>query len=71
MHRLKQIKLAATTALTQSNTVATVANTAANGANTVSVVANTAAAKAWNVVKAVSKALLAIGRVLCLLVQRH
>ena len=58
MHRLKQIKLAATTAMTQSNTVATVANTAANSANTVSVVANTAAAKAWNVVKAVSKALL-------------
>lgn len=58
MHRLKQIKLAATTAMTQSNTVATVANTAANGANTVSTVANTAAAKAWNVVKAVSKALL-------------
>lgn len=58
MHRLKQIKLAATTAMTQSNTVATVANTAANGANTASVVANTAAAKAWNVVKAVSKALL-------------
>lgn len=58
MHRIKQIKLAATTAMTQSNTVATVANTAANGANTVSVVANTAAAKAWNVVKAVSKALL-------------
>lgn len=58
MHRLKQIKLAATTAMTQSNTVATVDNTAANGANTVSTVANTAAAKAWNVVKAVSKALL-------------
>lgn len=58
MHRIKQIKLAATTAMTQSNTVATVANTAANGANTVSVAANTAAAKAWNVVKAVSKALL-------------
>lgn len=58
MHRIKQIKLAATTAMTQSNTVATVANTAANGANTVSTVANTAAAKAWNVVKAVSKALL-------------
>lgn len=58
MHRIKQIKLAATTAMTQSNTVATVANTAATGANTVSTVANTAAAKAWNVVKAVSKALL-------------
>lgn len=58
MHRIKQIKLAATTAMTQSNTVATVANTAANGANTVSTVANTAAAKAWNVAKAVSKALL-------------
>lgn len=58
MHRLKQIKLAATTAMTQSNTVATVANTAATGANTVSTVANTAATKAWNVAKAVSKALL-------------
>ena len=58
MHRIKQIKLAATTAMTQSNTVATTANTAATGANTVSTVANTAAAKAWNVVKAVSKALL-------------
>lgn len=58
MHRIKQIKLAATTAMTQSNTVATVANTAANGANTVSTVANTAATKARNVAKAVSKALL-------------
>ena len=58
MHRIKQIKLAATTAMTQSNTVATVANTAANGANTVATVANTAATKAWNVAKAVSKALL-------------
>lgn len=58
MHRIKQIKLAATTAMTQSNTVATVANTAANGANTVSTVANTAATKAWNIAKAVSKALL-------------
>lgn len=58
MHRIKQIKLAVTTALTQTNTVATTANTAANDANTVSTVANTAAAKAWNVVKAVSKALL-------------
>ena len=58
MHRIKQIKLAATTALTQANTIATVANTAANGANTVSTVANTAATKAWNVAKAVSKALL-------------
>ena len=58
MHRIKQIKLAATTAMTQSNTVSTVANTAANGANTVSTVANTAATKAWNVAKAVSKALL-------------
>ena len=58
MHRIKTIKLAATTAMTQSNTVATVANTAATGANTVSTVANTAATKAWNVAKAVSKALL-------------
>lgn len=58
MHRVKQIKLAATTALTQTNTIATTANTAATAANTVSTVANTAAARAWNVVKAVSKALL-------------
>lgn len=58
MHRLKQIKLAATTALTQTNTIATTANTAATAANTVSTVANTSAARAWNVVKAVSKALL-------------
>lgn len=58
MHRIKQIKLAATTAMTQSNTVATTANTAATAANTVSTVANTSAARAWNVVKAVSKALL-------------
>lgn len=58
MHRVKQIKLAATTALTQTNTIATTANTAATAANTVSTVANTAASRAWNVVKAVSKALL-------------
>ena len=58
MHRIKQIKLAATTALTQTNTIATTANTAATAANTVSTVANTSAARAWNVVKAVSKALL-------------
>ena len=58
MHRVKQIKLAATTALTQTNTIATTANTAATAANTVSTVANTSAARAWNVVKAVSKALL-------------
>lgn len=58
MHRLKQIKLAATTALTQTNTIATTANTAATVANTAATVANTSAARAWNVVKAVSKALL-------------
>lgn len=58
MHRIKQIKLAATTAMTQTNTIATTANTAATAANTVSTVANTSAARAWNVVKAVSKALL-------------
>lgn len=58
MHRLKQIRLAASTAATTSETVATTANTVAVGANTAATVASTAATKAWNVVKAVSKALL-------------
>lgn len=58
MHRVKQIRLAATTALQNTNTKSMTANTVANGANTVSTVANTAATKAWNVAKAVSKALL-------------
>ena len=51
MLKLKQIRLVATTAATGANTVATTANTAATTANTI-------ATKAWNVVKAVSKALM-------------
>ena len=58
MLRLKQIQLAANAASTKTLTVATTVNSTATGANTVSVVASTAAGKAWNVVKAVSKALL-------------
>lgn len=49
---------AANTTSTTANTVATTANTTANVANTASTVANTAAQKAWNVAKAVAKALL-------------
>lgn len=51
MHRIKQIQLAATTAATNKATVA-------EGANTVATVTNTSATKAWNMVKAISKALL-------------
>ena len=50
MLRVKQIRLAATTAAEGANTVAV-------GANTVAVAANTAAQKAWNVAKAIGKAL--------------
>lgn len=58
MHRIKQIRMAASTAATTGETTAIAANTVANGANTASVVANTVATKAWNVAKAVAKALL-------------
>lgn len=51
IQRLKQIKIAATTAATTKATVAEVANTGAT-------IANTAAQKAWNVAKATGKALL-------------
>lgn len=51
MHRIKQIQLAATTAATNKATVA-------EGANTVATVTNTNVTKAWNMVKAISKALL-------------
>ena len=51
MQRIKQIQLAATTAATNKATVA-------EGANTVATVTNTNATKAWNMVKAISKALL-------------
>lgn len=58
MHRIKQVRLAASTAAQSTNTVAVGANTVAVGANTVATVANTAATRAWNTTKAVAKALL-------------
>lgn len=58
MLRLKQIRQTAATAATTSDTVATTANTVATGANTAATVVNTTAQKAWNVAKAVAKALL-------------
>ena len=58
MHRIKQIRMAASTATTTSETAAITANTVATGANTASVAANTVATKAWNVAKAIAKALL-------------
>ena len=58
MLRLKQIRQTASTAATAADTVATTANSTATTVNTASTVANTAAQKAWNVAKAVAKALL-------------
>lgn len=51
MLKLKQIQMAISTATTTANTGATVANTAATAANTI-------ALKAWNVAKAIGKALI-------------
>lgn len=58
MHRIKQVRLAASTAAQSTNTVTVTANTVAVGANTAATVANTAATRAWNTTKAVAKALL-------------
>lgn len=58
MHRIKQVRLAASTATQSTNTVAVTANTVAVGTNTAATVANTAATRAWNTTKAVAKALL-------------
>lgn len=58
MHRIKQVRLAASTAAQSTNTVAVGANTVAVGANTAATVANTAATRAWNTTKAVAKTLL-------------
>lgn len=58
MHRIKQVRLAASTAAQSTNTVAVTANTVAVGANTAATVANTTATRAWNTTKAVAKALL-------------
>lgn len=51
MLKLKQIQMAISTATTTANTGATVANTAATAANTI-------ALKAWNLAKAIGKALI-------------
>lgn len=58
MHKVKQIRLAATTAMEQTNTTATIANTAATATNTTAIIASNTAQKAWNITKAVGKALL-------------
>ena len=58
MIKAKQIAMYAKAAATKVDTAATSANSAAVGVNTGMTVASTTAQKAWNVVKAVSKALL-------------
>lgn len=58
MLKLKQIWQNASAASTTKETVATTANTVATAANTAGTVANTTVKQAWNVVTAISKALL-------------
>ena len=58
IQKLKQIRIAASTKATISETTAITANTVAGKINTSGIVANTVVTKAWNVVKAISKALL-------------
>ncbi|WP_455094411.1 hypothetical protein [Prevotella koreensis] len=57
MQRIKQIRMAASTKTTVADTIATTANTVAEKVNTGAIVANTVAQKAWNVSKAIGKAL--------------
>ncbi len=57
MQQIKAIRLAATTKVTAEDTVATTANTVAEKINTGAILTNTAAQKAWNVAKAIGKAL--------------
>lgn len=57
MQQIKAIRLAATTKVTAADTVATTANTVAEKINTGAILTNTAAQKAWNVAKAIGKAL--------------
>lgn len=57
IHRIKQIRLAATTKATVADTVATTANTVAEKANAGAIVTNTVVQKAWNIAKAIGKAL--------------
>lgn len=58
MLKLKQVWQNANAASTTKETVATTANTVATATNTAGVAASTIAKKAWNVVTAISKALL-------------
>lgn len=58
MLKLKQIWQNANVASTTTATVATSANTVANAANTASLTASTVAQNAWNVAKAIAKALI-------------
>lgn len=58
IQKLKQIKIAATTAMTKGDTIATTANTVATTANTAATKANTIGQNAWNIAKAIGNALL-------------
>lgn len=58
IQKLKQIRIAASTTATVGETTAITANTVAGKLNTAGIVTNTVVTKAWNVVKAISKALL-------------
>lgn len=58
MLRIQQIRQLAKTATTTSDTIATTLNTTATSANSASIVVNTTAQKAWNIAKAVAKALM-------------
>ena len=58
MLRIRQIRTLALAAAKEVDTAETTKNTLATGANTVATTANTIAQKAWNVAKAVAKALL-------------
>lgn len=58
MLRIRQIRTLALAAAKEVDTAQTTGNTLATGANTAATAANTAAQKAWNVAKAIAKALL-------------
>lgn len=58
MLRIRHIRTLALAAAKDVDTAETTKNTLATGANTVATTANTAAQKAWNVAKAIAKALL-------------
>lgn len=58
MLRIRQIRALALAAAKKVDTDETIKNTLATGANSTAIAANTAAQKAWNVAKAIAKALL-------------